>query len=341
MHREEVLALDDFLLDARGPMPYGADTASHALMGRFGNVLLVNGEPSWQLTVKRGEVVRFHLTNVANARIFNLRFRGARLKVIGSDVGDFEHEEWVESIVLAPAERYVVDARFDSSGTFAFTNDVQWLDHMRGTITPASDTMGLVTVSRAPATPDYASAFSTLRRHDAVVREIARFRRLADRPVDHTLTLGMRVGGLSPSVVAMLVGVAVPADWNDAMPTMNWALTARDIAWTLTDETGRENMAIDWRFRVGDVVRIRMVNDPTVTHAMAHPIHIHGQRFLVIARNGVPNENLAWKDTAVIPAGETMDILLELSNPGDWMMHCHVAEHLGTGMMALLHVAPR
>jgi FtsP/CotA-like multicopper oxidase with cupredoxin domain len=243
--------------------------------------------------------------------------------------------------VLAPAERYVVEARFDSSGTFALTNDVQWLDHMRGTITPASDTMGLVTVAPERATPDYGPNFASLRRHEAMVRELAPFRRLADRPVDHTLTLGMRVGGLSPSIVAMLVGVAVPADWNDAMPTMNWALSARDIAWTLTDESGRENMAIDWRFRVGDVVRIRMVNDPTVTHAMAHPIHIHGQRFLVIARNGLPNENLAWKDTAVIPAGETMDILLELSNPGEWMMHCHVAEHLGTGMMAMLHVAPR
>jgi FtsP/CotA-like multicopper oxidase with cupredoxin domain len=34
-----------------------------------------------------------------------------------------------------------------------------------------------------------------------------------------------------------------------------------------------------------------------------------------------------------LPAGETMDILLELSNPGQWMAHCHIAEHLGTGMM--------
>jgi len=121
---------------------------------------------------------------------------------------------------------------------------------------------------------------------------------------------------------------------------MNWPLTAREVTWTLRDEGGRENMAIDWRFRRGDVARIRLVSYPTVTHAMAHPIHIHGQRFLVIARNGVVNDNLAWKDTAVLPAGETMDILLELSNPGKWMLHCHVAEHLGTGMMSGFTVAP-
>ena len=97
-------------------------------------------------------------------------------------------------------------------------------------------------------------------------------------------------------------------------------------------------MDINWTFRMGDLSRIRIRNDPTVTHAMAHPLHFHGQRFLVIARNGVANDNLAWKDTAVLPAGESMDILLELSNPGRWMFHCHVSEHLGTGMMGTFDV---
>jgi FtsP/CotA-like multicopper oxidase with cupredoxin domain len=66
---------------------------------------------------------------------------------------------------------------------------------------------------------------------------------------------------------------------------------------------------------------------------MQHPIHVHGQRFLVIAVNGVPVRNLAWKDTVLVPAGGTVDILLDLSNPGRWMLHCHVAEHLAAQMM--------
>ena len=69
-----------------------------------------------------------------------------------------------------------------------------------------------------------------------------------------------------------------------------------------------------------------------------HPIHIHGQRFLVLASNGVRNTNLVWKDTALIPAGETVDILLDLSNPGKWMLHCHIAEHLESGMMMAFEV---
>lgn len=339
VHREEVLALDDFLLrDGAGPMPYGRDTVTHALMGRFGNVLLVNGEPSYRLRVRRGEVVRFYLTNVANARLFNLRIPGARLKVIGSDLSNFEREAWVESVVMAPAERYIVEARFDRPGRHALLNSVRWLDHMRGTATPVDDTLGTIDVAAAAATPDLSASFARLRAHAEVSAEVARYRDGAVREPDHVLTLGMRLNGVSPSMVAMLTGIAVPVDWNDAMPMMNLPLTGREVTWILRDEQGKENMDIRWQFQVGQVARIRLVNDPSVTHAMAHPIHFHGQRFLVVSRNGARNDNMVWKDTAVLPAGETMDILLELTNPGHWMMHCHVAEHLGTGMMGMFEV---
>jgi FtsP/CotA-like multicopper oxidase with cupredoxin domain len=66
---------------------------------------------------------------------------------------------------------------------------------------------------------------------------------------------------------------------------------------------------------------------------MQHPIHIHGQRFLVLSVNDVPNTNLVWKDTVLLPAGSTADVLLDLSNPGRWMVHCHIAEHLSAHMM--------
>jgi FtsP/CotA-like multicopper oxidase with cupredoxin domain len=62
-------------------------------------------------------------------------------------------------------------------------------------------------------------------------------------------------------------------------------------------------------------------------------MHIHGQRFLVLTMDGVENENLVWKDTAIVPVGSTVDLLVEMSNPGRWMMHCHIAEHLHAGMM--------
>src|SRR4051812_16118665 len=110
-HREEILMLDDLLINDDGLVPFGANDATHALMGRFGNVLLVNGEPRYSLSVKKGEVVRFYLTNVSNTRTFNLSFPGARMKVVAGDVSNFEREAWVESVVIASAERYVVQVK--------------------------------------------------------------------------------------------------------------------------------------------------------------------------------------------------------------------------------------
>jgi FtsP/CotA-like multicopper oxidase with cupredoxin domain len=71
---------------------------------------------------------------------------------------------------------------------------------------------------------------------------------------------------------------------------------------------------------------------------MNHPVHIHGQRFLVTEVDGVGNPNLVWKDTAIVPVGSTAELIVDITNPGDWMMHCHIAEHLHAGMMLQFHV---
>jgi FtsP/CotA-like multicopper oxidase with cupredoxin domain len=40
----------------------------------------------------------------------------------------------------------------------------------------------------------------------------------------------------------------------------------------------------------------------------------------------------------LLPAGFTADILLEITNPGRWMLHCHIAEHIETGMHMVIDV---
>jgi FtsP/CotA-like multicopper oxidase with cupredoxin domain len=333
--REEVLALDDLLLDDTGLAPYGAASPTNALMGRWGNVFLVNGEPRYSLAVRRGDVVRYYFTNVSNARVYNLSFgAGARMKVVASDAGKFEHETWASSVVLAPAERYVVDVRFDSAGTVALTNRVQALDHMYGVYAAVVDTLGVVTVALGGAPSEAAIAFPNLRRNSDVTAELARYRRYFDRPPDHTLILTLETHDLPQPVAVMLNSLNVPMDWNDGMAMANWVTTGREVRWILRDvATGRENMDVRWEFERGSVVKLRLFNDPTSVHAMDHPIHLHGQRFLILSRNGVPNPNLVWKDTGLVPAGETVDLLVDMSNPGTWLLHCHIAEHMGTAMM--------
>src|SRR5256714_6094124 len=149
-NREEILMLQDLLIGDAGLIPFGQESPTHALMGRFGNVFLVNGEPGYRLAVRRGEVVRFYLTNASNARTLNLSFPGARMKVVATDAGPFEHEAWVESVVIAPAERYVVHVRFDKPGNVAFVNKVVGLDHLFGRFFREVDMLGVVSVTSIP-----------------------------------------------------------------------------------------------------------------------------------------------------------------------------------------------
>ncbi len=342
-NREEVLMLDDLLVGGTGLAPFGRERATHAMMGRFGNLLLVNGEPAYRLTVARGEVVRFFLTNVSNTRTFNLSFGGAAIKLVASDIGRFERQAWVDSVVIAPAERYIVEVHFAEAGEIPLVNRVQAIDHVYGNYFPDDVTLGTVTVTDTPAAPDHAASFRELRSHPDVAVDIDRYRDEFDRPVDHRLLLTLEIGEL-PDPIEPLLNVDRsffnPVEWSGTMPRMNWVTTADEVRWILRDlDTGLENDAIDWRFTRGDVVRIRLRNDRNAVHAMQHPVHIHGQRFLVLSRDGVPNDNLVWKDTTLLPAGSTADLLLELSNPGRWMLHCHIAEHLESGMKLVFDVA--
>ena len=62
-------------------------------------------------------MVRFYFTNTANTRLFNVALPGARMKLVGSDSGRYEHETFVDEVLLAPSERAIVDVRFDTPGT--------------------------------------------------------------------------------------------------------------------------------------------------------------------------------------------------------------------------------
>ena len=336
-NREQILMLQDLLVGDTGLIPWGQESPTHALMGRFGNVLLVNGEPNYRLSVRRGEVVRYYLTNASSTRTLNVSFPGARMKVVAADAGPFEHEAWVENVVIAPAERYVVHVRFDKPGQVALVNKVIALDHLFGRFFPLVDTLGVVTVSRDPVRNDLRASFDALRRDAGAVAALEPYRRFLDKAPDQTLVLTLQTHGL-PYLTERLMQVDsiyfAPVEWGGTMPMMNWASTGQQVRWVLKDPaTGRENLDIAWHFQRGKPVKIRLVNERRAFHGMQHPIHLHGQRFLVLAVNGVPNTDLAWKDTVLVPAGGVVDILLDTANPGDWMLHCHIAEHLSTGMM--------
>ena len=329
--REEFLVLDDLLMGQDGIVPYGRDTPTHAAMGRFGNVLLVNSETSWRASARPGETIRFHLTNVANTRTFNVSFGpDVALTVVGSDLGTYPRPTRVESVVIAPAERYTIDATFERGGPVALMNRVRAIDHLYGRFFSVVDTLGVLDVD-GPALPR--DARGTTR--DAPPGALEPF--ASNLSPGRTLEFRVEFTGL-PFVTDQLMRLdsayANPVEWEGTMPTMNWSVTGREARWIVRDvATGAENTDIHWKFRRGEQVTIRLINARNTLHGMQHPIHLHGQRFMVLAVNGKRNENPVWKDTVLLPAGMAIDILAEMSNPGTWMLHCHIAEHLQSQMM--------
>lgn len=338
-NRDLPLMLDDIALDKTGLLSFDKETVDHTLMGRFGNVMLVNGETGYRFEAKRGEVVRLHLTNAANTRLFNFVLPGARMKLIGADSGRFAKERFTDEILVAPGERRIADVYFEKAGEYR-------MEHRTPEKTYA---LGAVSVMDEVAEPSFAEGFSKLRvGDDEPVRLVTAF--LPGQP-DKSLSLtldmaaemrqgmphGMHsMGGMAMSDEDMGMGDDGDAlEWEDQMAPMNARSTSGMMTWKLVDTaTGKANLGVDdWKFREGDKVKIRLFNDPRSMHPMQHPIHFHGQRFLVLSTNGVRNDDPVWLDTALIAKGDTVDILLDASNPGEWMAHCHILEHAESGMM--------
>ena len=178
-HREILLTLDDVLIEDGKIAKFSREETTYAAMGRFGNVMLIGGETDPSLSAERGEVVRFYLTNTANTRVFNVTVPGARVKLVGGDSGRHEHEEFVESVIIAPSERVVVDVLFEQPGQLA-------LEHR----TPERTySLAKIDVSDEAAKPDLASEFDSLRRNPEWAAERERLAPYFDAPPDKTLVL--------------------------------------------------------------------------------------------------------------------------------------------------------
>jgi FtsP/CotA-like multicopper oxidase with cupredoxin domain len=344
VNREVPLVLDDILIKDGKIASFDTGAADNTLMGRFGNTMLINGEPDYILQVKQGEVVRFYITNVANTRIFNFAVSGQNLKAVAGDASKYERDLYSNDIIIGPSERQIVDVFFEKPGTYEIQNK-----------TPNKTyTLGKVTVSEESVGTSYKEGFITPRTNMDVISDIDRYRNYFDKKPDKNLILTLQMkhgamGGMNSNSGMMgntgsmsgmgghMMGMGNDPgaiEWEDDMSMMNAMSNAENVKWIMRDkDTGKENTDIDWKFKKGDVVKISIFNDPNSMHPMQHPIHFHGQRFLVLSIDGVPNDNLVWKDTFIVGKGQTAQILVDMSNPGEWMAHCHIAEHLEANMM--------
>jgi FtsP/CotA-like multicopper oxidase with cupredoxin domain len=384
-------------------------------MGRFGNVMLINGETTFSGEAMAGEVVRLYLVNTANTRIFNFALLGARMKLVGGDSGRYEREAFVDEVMLAPSERAVLDVLFDAPGEVRLEHRTPDQVYDLGAFSVAGNAAGSAGESFdvLRVDPELAAEHGSIERDlerspDKVLAFVATMpllygddvapatsyacpmhpevtssepgtcpkcgmQLLPVRSEEPTVTsyacpMHPEVTSSEPGTCPKCGMKLVPSDampapqedaghqmheqhgeqndgleWEDLMPEINRASEPGNMRWMLIDrETGAENGAITWAFTVGDRVKIRLVNEMESDHPMHHPFHVHGAgRFLVLSREGEAESNFVWKDTVLVPAGRTVDVLLDVSNPGLWMAHCHIAEHAQSGMMFSFNVSRR
>ncbi|MEK6910575.1 MAG: multicopper oxidase family protein [Nanoarchaeota archaeon] len=326
VNKEEFIFLDDIQMTGNDITPVYKEKINQVLMGRFGNTMLINGEERYDINVKKGDVVRFYLTNAANTRLFNFSIKDSKLKVIGSDGGNYEKEFLADSVIISPSERSVVEALFDKPGNYNILH----------TNPDKTYILGSVNVLNEKTNIDYSSQFNKIKNNEQVSENIEKYKSWINNEPDVNLKLDVDLPGMRMMGQHMQMNHADESglEWEDVMQMMNLGSSDRVIDWKITDiQTGKSNMDIKYTWKVGDKVKIRIKNDENSPHPMQHPIHLHGQRFLVLANDGVPNDNMVWKDTVLVPTGKEIEILVDMTNPGKWMTHCHIAEHLSDGMM--------
>jgi FtsP/CotA-like multicopper oxidase with cupredoxin domain len=280
--------------------------------GRIGNTVTVNGVVPDTFPVRAGERVRLRLINVANARNFALDFVGHNPWVIALDGQPVApHRLGKGGIVLGPAMRadLIIDmeqapgARFTVTDRFYSRREYRLLDLVYNDTPP---------LRAHPLGAPIGLAANTMPEPDL------------KSAIRHEIVLGGGMMGRMSS--AMVKGKRV--DIRDMMHLGKmWAIngvasTGHVMHPALTLARGRSHI-------------LAMKNDTR----WPHPMHLHGHSFRVITRNGQPTLHKEWRDTVLMAPGEKVDVAFVADNPGDWLLHCHVLEHMAGGMMAVVRVA--
>jgi len=128
------IILDDVLISDGDLEEYDLEIATHTLMGRFGNTMMINGNSDYSLQVKQGDIGRFYLTNTANTRTFDFGIDQHKLKLVADDASNYEKQKFVDSVILASSERRTIDVLFNKPGEYFIEHKTPEKTYQLGTI---------------------------------------------------------------------------------------------------------------------------------------------------------------------------------------------------------------
>ena len=313
--RDETWVLSDLKLTAdHQPVEDFGRIRDLANEGRLGTQVLINGRPAGgkhTFSVRSGERLRLRLINAASARVFNLALEGHTLTVIARD-GQAVQPYALATVTLGPGMRVdlIVDC-LQKPGASLPVRDVG----ARG--------MG----------------------------ELTRFAYSTEKPL-RTKPLNAPVK-LAPNLIAEpdlgrtsdhyivfqggMRGRPVIGTVDGKASNIHEIMERDGLAWTMNFTAQHEHALMHeplLYLKKGEHVMLRMINETD----FAHPMHLHGHFFRVVAINGTKTRFPEWRDTVMMGPRETIDVAFVAENVGEWMFHCHILDHAAGGMMGTIAV---
>jgi FtsP/CotA-like multicopper oxidase with cupredoxin domain len=288
-----------------------AATRAEKMMGREGDVLLVNGQLQPTISAEAGSIERWRIINASPSRYYQLSVDGAPMHWIASDQGRFDRPRTVSRLLLTPGQRAEVAIPLVGTGTLTLSTTT--VDRgsmgmggggmgnggMRGGTgrpsTQAGAVTKLLTVDVTPST----------RASAAVLPE--RLRQVAGddaSPVDRSRTVTLGAMG---------------------MGTRQFVIDGSAFDPNRIDITARLGTTEAWTIRNSSM--------------MDHPFHLHVWPFRVTARSDGTELDPGWRDTVNVPAGATVSLLVPFTDyGGKTVYHCHILDHEDYGMMGSIEV---
>jgi len=313
--RDLLWLLQDWRLAKDGQIAGGFGSMMDASMsGRVGNQITINGRSPTNLRVRSGERIRLRLANAALARMMALRFEGHRPVVIAVDGQPCDpHEPENGRLMLAPAMR--IDIVLDLQGDPGSRHDVidDFYDGLAYTLTTVAYD-GAPPLRAHPLSAPLALPPNPLPAPD-----------LANAVRQEIVLQGGMMGGGKLAGVGGMMGMGMPGMNGSAA----WAINGMSMT-----GDGHAGMAPQFTLERGSTCHLTMRNET----AWWHPMHVHGFSMSVLSRNGTAVPNRTWQDTVLMAPKDTIECAFVADNPGDWMLHCHVADHQMAGLMTVFRV---
>ncbi len=292
--RERVLVVSDISLTADGQI--APVTAPEVMMGREGELVLVNGQHQPRLSARPGQRERWRVINACTSRYLRLALPGQRLELLGIDSSREPMPREIQEVLLAPGNRadLLVSMRAGTSELRTLGHDRGGMRMMGGDGLSGPGTLATLAVTGDQvATPGPAPdrpAVPDLREKPVAAR----------REIAFTMTMGSMMG-------------------SGGMMDLGFEGRAFDAD------------RIDQRVSTGTVEEW-LITNPT---PMDHPFHLHVWPMQLIEVGGQPVREATWRDVVNVPAQSRVRVLVDFArHPGRSVYHCHILDHEDAGMMA-------